>query len=319
VFSVRGLFSGFDDDTALNIEVILLAMEDEKIIAWFDTIRQVFDIDEDGSFRGIIGELLDEQKPASDNKKLTFVAAVRIAESSLIKSPVPVLQTFTSSEYLPLSSIYGADIVPDADSWMVSSPVSYDGKILPARKSLLTLEEFKSIIPEAKDANLAKYLPYINETLEIYQINTKVRMAHFLCHIPVETGNLEFFKEINNTSKWKGRGLIHLTSESNYKGFAEFMKNPEIVKNPDLVATDPVHACHSAGWWWCKSTNVDTNTLADKEDFIGIVLKVNNLANGLQHRWEALKRAYAVFNLENREQRIAAMYAAMKNKGYRNV
>jgi putative chitinase len=38
--------------------------------------------------------------------------------------------------------------------------------------------------------------------------------------------------------KFRGRGAIQLTGHDNYKAFADYMKKPEILKTPDLVATE---------------------------------------------------------------------------------
>jgi putative chitinase len=38
--------------------------------------------------------------------------------------------------------------------------------------------------------------------------------------------------------KFRGRGAIQLTGRDNYKAFADYMKKPEIVQNPDLVSAD---------------------------------------------------------------------------------
>jgi len=37
--------------------------------------------------------------------------------------------------------------------------------------------------------------------------------------------------------KFRGRGALQLTGKDNYKAFADYLKKPEIMTNPDLVAT----------------------------------------------------------------------------------
>ena len=37
--------------------------------------------------------------------------------------------------------------------------------------------------------------------------------------------------------KYRGRGALQLTGKSNYQAFAEYLKKPEILTTPDLVAT----------------------------------------------------------------------------------
>jgi putative chitinase len=38
--------------------------------------------------------------------------------------------------------------------------------------------------------------------------------------------------------KYRGRGALQLTGKSNYKGFSDYMKRPNILTTPDLVATE---------------------------------------------------------------------------------
>jgi putative chitinase len=38
--------------------------------------------------------------------------------------------------------------------------------------------------------------------------------------------------------KYRGRGALQLTGKENYKAFADYLKKPEIMDNPDLVATE---------------------------------------------------------------------------------
>ena len=38
--------------------------------------------------------------------------------------------------------------------------------------------------------------------------------------------------------KYRGRGALQLTGKDNYKAFADYLKKPEIMANPDLVATE---------------------------------------------------------------------------------
>lgn len=38
--------------------------------------------------------------------------------------------------------------------------------------------------------------------------------------------------------KYRGRGALQLTGKSNYQAFADYMKRPDIMTNPDIVATE---------------------------------------------------------------------------------
>ena len=90
--------------------------------------------------------------------------------------------------------------------------------------------------------------------------------------------------------KYRGRGALQLTGKDNYKAFSEYLKKPEIMTNPDLVASE--FAFESAIfffernklWSICdKGINDDTITALTK--------RINGGYNGLDDR-ESLTRRY---------------------------
>ncbi|KAI8613329.1 hypothetical protein BC830DRAFT_1170351 [Chytriomyces sp. MP71] len=56
-----------------------------------------------------------------------------------------------------------------------------------------------------------------------------------------------------------GRGYVQLTGQANYASFAAAVNRPDILQNPDLVATDETLAWASAVWFWSRSCNGDSN------------------------------------------------------------
>lgn len=50
--------------------------------------------------------------------------------------------------------------------------------------------------------------------------------------------------------RFRGRGGMHITGRDTYQKFADFVKKPEIMSNPDLVAEDMELAAESAVWYW---------------------------------------------------------------------
>lgn len=91
--------------------------------------------------------------------------------------------------------------------------------------------------------------------------------------------------------KFRGRGALQLTGKSNYKVFSEYLKKPEIMDNPDLVAND--FAFESAMfffernklWEICDKGVNDASILA-------LTKRINGGTNGLQHRSELTKKYY---------------------------
>jgi putative chitinase len=51
--------------------------------------------------------------------------------------------------------------------------------------------------------------------------------------------------------KYRGRGALQLTGKDNYQAFANYIGRPEIMDNPDLVATEL--AFESALWFFDRN------------------------------------------------------------------
>ena len=92
---------------------------------------------------------------------------------------------------------------------------------------------------------------------------------------------------------WKfiGRGALQLTGKSNYKAFSDYLKKPEVMETPDLVATD--FAFESAMfffdrnklWTICDQGVTDASILS-------LTKKINGGTNGLDHRSQLTKKYY---------------------------
>ncbi|MCG8617999.1 MAG: hypothetical protein MI802_17435, partial [Desulfobacterales bacterium] len=152
----------------------------------------------------------------------------------------------------------------------------------------------------------------IAECMAAYQINTPLRMAHFLAQIGHESGELRFREELasgrayegrsdlGNTQpgdgpRYKGRGLIQLTGRANYKRYTDtnrFHKN--LIEDPDLVATDDDMCVDVAGWFWDRHK---LNDFADQDQLEQITRKINGGLNGLAHRRKLLVRAKSIFDI----------------------
>ncbi|UZQ53978.1 hypothetical protein OOK60_16015 [Trichothermofontia sichuanensis B231] len=152
--------------------------------------------------------------------------------------------------------------------------------------------------------------PGVNETFERYQINTRLRMAHFLAQVMHESGGFRWLREIwgptdaqrgyegrrdlGNTQpgdgkRFMGRGLIQLTGRANYAAFSKDL-GVDFVANPTLVEQPP-YAVIVAGWYWDRRK---LNTWADLDDLEGVTFRVNGGYNGLEDRRRYLNRAKAV-------------------------
>lgn len=178
---------------------------------------------------------------------------------------------------------------------------------------MITAQQLKAICPTATMSNINRALKPLNDTLVKFNINTPLRIAHFIAQVAHESGAFQYLKEIasgaaydtgrlaarlGNTpeadgdgQKYKGRGYIQLTGTSNNRLFDEFtgrkhdlMNHPERLEQPDL-------AMLAAGWYWSRN---DLNNLADRDDLLSITKRINGGTNGLEDRRNYLKNAKKV-------------------------
>jgi putative chitinase len=143
-------------------------------------------------------------------------------------------------------------------------------------------------------------LPFIEDAMAEFEINTPRRQAMFLAQVGHESGGLHFLREIwgptptqkryegrvdlgnlqpGDGSKFRGRGLIQVTGRSNYEACGEALDLP-LLDHPELLET-PKNAVRSAAWFW-KVRGL--NELADVGDFMGITRRINGGLNGYDQR-----------------------------------
>jgi len=88
-----------------------------------------------------------------------------------------------------------------------------------------------------------------------------------------------------------GRGFLQLTGKSNYQSFASDMGLPDIMTNPDLVATD--YAFETALWFFNKNKLFDIADGGVKYDVIRKITKrVNGGYHGIEDRIEKTNQIY---------------------------
>jgi putative chitinase len=91
--------------------------------------------------------------------------------------------------------------------------------------------------------------------------------------------------------KYRGRGALQLTGKSNYKSFSDYLNNPEVLKNPDLVSSE--FAFESALFFFDKNKlwSICDKGVGD-EVIKSLTKKINGGFNGLEHRTELTKKYY---------------------------
>jgi len=172
---------------------------------------------------------------------------------------------------------------------------------VPAR---FTADVLQLIMIEASKSDVDRYFLPLSTGMATNNINTPLRMAHFLAQVGHESGALRYSEEgasgaayegradLGNTQAgdgrlFKGRGLIQITGRANYKAYGD-ARGKDYVTNPTQLATDPAVAVDSAFWFW-NSQNL--NTLADADNVNAVTHKINGGYNGLADRKAKLARA----------------------------
>lgn len=94
---------------------------------------------------------------------------------------------------------------------------------------------------------------------------------------------------------FRGRGALQTTGKGNYKAFSESIKKPEIMTNPDLVATD--YAFEAAKFFFDKNKlwDIAKKGVTDAT-ILAITKKINGGTNGLEDRVSLTKRYYSWLN-----------------------
>lgn len=91
--------------------------------------------------------------------------------------------------------------------------------------------------------------------------------------------------------KYRGRGALQLTGKDNYKAFADYLKRPEILDNPDLVSTQ--FAFESAMFFFDKNKlwPICDQGINDKT-ILALTKRINGGTHGLADRNEKTKKYY---------------------------
>lgn len=157
-------------------------------------------------------------------------------------------------------------------------------------------------------AIINKVGPVLQPTLTKYDINTRLREAHFLaqtCHesagysTTVEFGSGEEYEgrvDLSNTHpgdgpRYKGRGLIQLTGRANYREYGRAL-GIDLEGHPERAA-EPVLSLRIACEYWKRRK---INEACDRDDIREVTRRINGGFNGLEARRALTARAKAVLD-----------------------
>lgn len=145
-----------------------------------------------------------------------------------------------------------------------------------------------------------------------YEINTGLRVSHFMAQCAHECDNFRTMQEyasgdayegrasLGNTQpgdgrRYKGRGIIQLTGRTNYRVYGGYL-GLDLENNPELAAI-PENAVKVACEYWKRTTRngVTMNQLADADDITTITKRINGGLNGLTDRQAKLAIAKTIW------------------------
>jgi putative chitinase len=115
---------------------------------------------------------------------------------------------------------------------------------------------------------------------------------------PEKIANLVYASRMGNGDessgegyKFRGRGALQLTGKDNYKAFSDYMKKPEIMENPDLVATQ--YSFESAIFFFDKNKLWDIcDKGVSKDTILSLTKRINGGTHGLEDREEKTFKYY---------------------------
>ena len=171
----------------------------------------------------------------------------------------------------------------------------------------ITTKQLQAIMSCSQN-KASEFCEPLNNAMEKYSINTLLRESAFLAQVGHESGRLFYVKEIasgkayegrkdlGNTQagdgiKFKGRGLIQITGQNNYKLCGTDL-NLDLLNHPELLEeTD--NACLSAAWFWDKH---HINPLADQQLLSSITKIINGGLNGQLDRQLLYNKAKTILS-----------------------
>ena len=115
---------------------------------------------------------------------------------------------------------------------------------------------------------------------------------------PEKIANLVYASRMGNGDeasgdgwKFRGRGALQLTGKSNYQAFSDYLKKPEIMTNPDLVATE--FSFESAIFFFDKNKLWDIcDKGVSKDTILALTKRINGGTHGLEDREEKTNKYY---------------------------
>ena len=163
-----------------------------------------------------------------------------------------------------------------------------------------TMREVAPTFTGAPAASQAQIITQVGavlaKTLDAYDINTRLRIAHFLGQTCEESAGFRTTEEfasgkeyngradLGNTQpgdspRFKGRGLLQITGRANYERYGKAL-GVDLVDNPTTAAEPALSLKIACEYWKDRNINAD----CDRDDAQAVTRKVNGGLNGLSER-----------------------------------
>lgn len=170
----------------------------------------------------------------------------------------------------------------------------------------VTVRDVKRLAPRADNA-VAEGIEKHAGLLARYNIDTPLRVAHFMAQLAHESAgfrttreyhdgsNYEGRRDLGNTEpgdgkRFRGRGLIQLTGRANYREAGGALGR-NLVGHPEHVEQFPL-ALEVSCWFWQAR---DINDAADQDDVVAVTRRINGGTNGLNDRKRYLRIAKQIY------------------------
>jgi putative chitinase len=171
---------------------------------------------------------------------------------------------------------------------------------------MITKDMLRKLAPSAKEEIIAHLADNLNDQLAKYNINTYLRVCHFLAQAAHESASFrtleeyatgaayEGRKDLGNTQpgdgrRYKGRGIFQLTGRANYRTYGQKL-GYDLENNPEL-AKDPLVSIKTACEYW---NSRGLSAFADNDDVMTVTKRINGGFNGINDRKQYLVKAKAI-------------------------
>lgn len=181
---------------------------------------------------------------------------------------------------------------------------------------MITVSQLAKIM-ECAESRAAIWQPPLNRAMELFDIDSPLRVAAFLAQVGHESGRLIYVREIWNPVQcpwqakyegrldlgntdpgdgqlFRGRGLIQITGRNNYQACGDALHLP-LELHPELLEQH-LNAALSAAWFWGTH---GCNKPADYGDLRAITRIINGGYNGWEDRLALYERAKLVLTSED--------------------